>query len=227
MILQAPVRAVGKDLPAEAERVQIRHEVVNQPHVHVATGMIQSQDGLQSFLVNEGRAQKIFQNLREEGNHLAGEINHLDFLPAVISLPAGLGDHAHAMTGTTLHPDGPLNFQAKEEKDLRIFRNLHGEGNLLAEEINHLDFLPEVINPQGVQAGRIPALEMIVETRDQLAQQNFLARKETQKSLQSLEKENMIAVRRNAPPDFQNHLEMKNHLIVQISLLIRRDSSPS
>jgi hypothetical protein len=229
VILQAPVRAAERDLPAGAERVQIHHETVNLPHVPVATVMIQNQEDLQNSPTKEEKAQKIFQNLREEVSHLVGEISHQDFRLVVKNRPVGLVDHTHvhAMTVTTLHQDGLLNFHAKEEKDLKIFRNPHGEANRLTEEINPLGFPPEAINLPAGQAGPLPVQEMIVETRDQHVHQNSLVRKETQKSFQSLAKGNLTTVRRNALRDFQNRQVRKNHLIGQISQRIRKDFFPS
>ena len=225
MILQAPVRAAERDLPAGAVRVQIHHEATNPPHVRVETVMIQNQEDLQNSPTKEEKAQKTFQNLREEVSHLVGEKGHQDFRPAVKNLLAGLVDHtpAHAMTVTTLHPDSLLNFQAKEEK----VRNPHAEANRLAEEINPQDFLPEAINLLAGQAGPLPAQEMIMETQDQHVHQNSLVRKETQKSFQSLAKGNLTAIQRSGLLDFQNLHVKESRLIGQISQRTRRDSSPS
>jgi hypothetical protein len=134
--------------------------------------MIQSQEDPQNFPAEKGL--RIFRDIHGERSHLAGERSHQGFRPAVKNRLAGLVDHiqAHAMTVTTLHPGGLLNFQAKEEKG----RNLHAEGNRLAEEINLLDFLPGVINLQAAQAGLLPVHAMIVKTQDQLVHQNLPAR---------------------------------------------------
>jgi hypothetical protein len=123
VILQALVRAAERDLPAGAERVQIHHEATNPPHVHVATVMIQNQEDLQNSPTKEEKAQKIFQNLREEVSHLVGEISHQDFRLVVKSRPVGLVDHTHvhAMTVTTLHPDGLLNFSRERGEGSKDF----------------------------------------------------------------------------------------------------------
>jgi hypothetical protein len=232
VILQAPVRVAERDLPVGAERVQIHREAANPPHDRVVTVTIQNQEDLQNSPTKEERPQKIFQNLRVEGSHLAGEKSHQDFRHAVKDMLAGQVDHTHvhAMTVTTLHPDGLLNFQAKEEKG----RNLYAEANRLAEEtclpdrqVNPLDFLPEAINRPAGQAGPLPVQEMIVETQDQHVHQNSLVEKATQKSFQSLVKGNLTTVRRNVRKDFQNLQVKESHLTGRISQRIRKVFFPS